>query len=348
MGVLVDSNANWTGQRPSPPKKKWMMHYLEEFPSSEDKPSSCYTNSVSVTPSLTSSLGGTGGSVITTLTAAPSPLHHHHTLPTSTTIINTTHLTTNHITFTNGLPTSLLQTPVVERKELTNGTTTHHHIVQTLPPNVQTQVISTSHGAAPPTAVLSRQYTLQIAPDDTALSSRLGIGSSIRAEPGDILSGESSRLMTHHTGYTTTSGAPHHTSYTTSGGLSTSPSHGHGMDLMKKRTGMSGIREVHNKLEKNRRAHLKECFEILKRQVPPSQEEKKSSNLSILHSAIRYIQVRNTTSISSYIVLSDLCNMPFDILVGVYYIIVSIPVYLFNGSYPKRPLLLSSFIRFLV
>uniref|UniRef100_A0A8D8LBL6 Max-binding protein MNT n=1 Tax=Cacopsylla melanoneura TaxID=428564 RepID=A0A8D8LBL6_9HEMI len=80
------------------------------------------------------------------------------------------------------------------------------------------------------------------------------------------------------------------TSYTTSGGLSTSPSHGHGMDLMKKRTGMSGIREVHNKLEKNRRAHLKECFEILKRQVPPSQEEKKSSNLSILHSAIRYIQ----------------------------------------------------------
>ncbi|XP_076298938.1 uncharacterized protein LOC143217995 isoform X2 [Lasioglossum baleicum] len=51
----------------------------------------------------------------------------------------------------------------------------------------------------------------------------------------------------------------------------------------------SGTREVHNKLEKNRRAHLKECFELLKKQLP-SQDEKKSSNLSILHAAIRYIQ----------------------------------------------------------
>ena len=52
----------------------------------------------------------------------------------------------------------------------------------------------------------------------------------------------------------------------------------------------SGTREVHNKLEKNRRAHLKECFELLKKQLP-SQDEKKSSNLSILHAAIRHIQV---------------------------------------------------------
>ncbi|XP_043793143.1 max-binding protein MNT-like isoform X1 [Apis laboriosa] len=52
----------------------------------------------------------------------------------------------------------------------------------------------------------------------------------------------------------------------------------------------SGTREVHNKLEKNRRAHLKECFELLKRQLP-SQEEKKSSNLSILHAAIRHIHM---------------------------------------------------------
>lgn len=53
----------------------------------------------------------------------------------------------------------------------------------------------------------------------------------------------------------------------------------------------AGTREVHNKLEKNRRAHLKECFELLKRQLPVSQDEKKSSNLSILHSALRHIQV---------------------------------------------------------
>lgn len=56
----------------------------------------------------------------------------------------------------------------------------------------------------------------------------------------------------------------------------------------------SGTREVHNKLEKNRRAHLKECFELLKKQVPASQDEKKTSNLSILRSAIRYIQVSSS------------------------------------------------------
>jgi len=58
----------------------------------------------------------------------------------------------------------------------------------------------------------------------------------------------------------------------------------------------SGTREVHNKLEKNRRAHLKECFELLKRQLP-SQDEKKSSNLSILHAANKYIQVHTYSNI---------------------------------------------------
>ncbi|XP_045517511.1 max-binding protein MNT-like isoform X4 [Pieris brassicae] len=53
----------------------------------------------------------------------------------------------------------------------------------------------------------------------------------------------------------------------------------------------AGTREVHNKLEKNRRAHLKECFEMLKRQLPATPDDKKTSNLSILGSAIRYIQV---------------------------------------------------------
>ncbi|XP_057671510.1 max-binding protein MNT-like [Diorhabda carinulata] len=52
----------------------------------------------------------------------------------------------------------------------------------------------------------------------------------------------------------------------------------------------AGTREVHNKLEKHRRAHLKECFDILKKQLPTTQDEKKPSNLSILHSALRYIQ----------------------------------------------------------
>ncbi|XP_021943365.1 myotubularin-related protein DDB_G0290005 isoform X2 [Folsomia candida] len=51
----------------------------------------------------------------------------------------------------------------------------------------------------------------------------------------------------------------------------------------------SGTREVHNKLEKNRRAHLKECFEMLKGQLP-SFEDRKISNLAILRSSLRYIQ----------------------------------------------------------
>ncbi|XP_044260342.1 max-binding protein MNT-like [Tribolium madens] len=52
----------------------------------------------------------------------------------------------------------------------------------------------------------------------------------------------------------------------------------------------AGTREVHNKLEKHRRAHLKECFDVLKKQLPQTQDEKKTSNLSILHSALRCIQ----------------------------------------------------------
>lgn len=57
----------------------------------------------------------------------------------------------------------------------------------------------------------------------------------------------------------------------------------------RRRPGGAGTRETHNKLEKNRRAHLKECFDILKREVP-SLEDKKTSNLNILRSALKHIQ----------------------------------------------------------
>ncbi|XP_060704198.1 max-binding protein MNT isoform X2 [Hemiscyllium ocellatum] len=57
----------------------------------------------------------------------------------------------------------------------------------------------------------------------------------------------------------------------------------------KRRPGGAGTREVHNKLEKNRRAHLKECFETLKKNIP-NLDDKKTSNLSVLRSALRYIQ----------------------------------------------------------
>ncbi|XP_045173930.2 max-binding protein MNT-like isoform X2 [Mercenaria mercenaria] len=51
----------------------------------------------------------------------------------------------------------------------------------------------------------------------------------------------------------------------------------------------AGTREVHNKLEKNRRAHLKECFDFLKKNIP-SLEDRRTSNLGILRSSLRYIQ----------------------------------------------------------
>ncbi|XP_068226568.1 uncharacterized protein Mnt isoform X2 [Palaemon carinicauda] len=57
----------------------------------------------------------------------------------------------------------------------------------------------------------------------------------------------------------------------------------------KKRSGSTPSREVHNKLEKNRRAHLKECFETLRRQLP-SMDDKKISNQTILKAAHRHIQ----------------------------------------------------------
>lgn len=53
----------------------------------------------------------------------------------------------------------------------------------------------------------------------------------------------------------------------------------------------SGTRESHNKLEKNRRAQMKNCFEQLKKELPKGQEEKKTSNLSILSNALNYITV---------------------------------------------------------
>ncbi|XP_042298547.1 max-binding protein MNT isoform X2 [Sceloporus undulatus] len=72
-------------------------------------------------------------------------------------------------------------------------------------------------------------------------------------------------------------------------GVKMAPSEDTKPSEQKKRPGGVGTREVHNKLEKNRRAHLKECFETLKRNIP-NVDDKKTSNLSVLRSALRYIQ----------------------------------------------------------
>lgn len=49
-------------------------------------------------------------------------------------------------------------------------------------------------------------------------------------------------------------------------------------------------RELHKTLEKNRRAHLRHCFEILKAELPTSEcADKKASHINIIKSAIRYV-----------------------------------------------------------
>ncbi|KAM9320549.1 max-binding protein MNT [Gastrophryne carolinensis] len=73
------------------------------------------------------------------------------------------------------------------------------------------------------------------------------------------------------------------------GALRLSPADDVRSSEQRRRPGGAGTREVHNKLEKNRRAHLKECFETLKRNIP-NVDDKKTSNLSVLRSALRYIQ----------------------------------------------------------
>lgn len=49
-------------------------------------------------------------------------------------------------------------------------------------------------------------------------------------------------------------------------------------------------KEMHKTLEKNRRAHLRECFELLKSELPLDEyNEKKTSHINIIRCAIRYI-----------------------------------------------------------
>lgn len=47
---------------------------------------------------------------------------------------------------------------------------------------------------------------------------------------------------------------------------------------------------IHNILEKNRRAHLKDCFENLQAELP-NYKEKKVTNLLILKQTIKYLEV---------------------------------------------------------
>ncbi|XP_054153490.1 max dimerization protein 1-like [Oppia nitens] len=60
---------------------------------------------------------------------------------------------------------------------------------------------------------------------------------------------------------------------------------------IKDHSAYSRHREMHKTLEKNRRAHLRQCFEVLKEELPLNEyNEKKSSHINIISCAIRYIQ----------------------------------------------------------
>lgn len=62
-------------------------------------------------------------------------------------------------------------------------------------------------------------------------------------------------------------------------------------DLNRDHSSYSRHREMHKTLEKNRRAQLRHCFEVLKDELPPNEyNEKKSSHINIISCAIRYIQ----------------------------------------------------------
>lgn len=51
-------------------------------------------------------------------------------------------------------------------------------------------------------------------------------------------------------------------------------------------------RELHKTLEKNRRAHLRHCFELLKSELPTSEYvDKKTSHINIIKSAIKYVLI---------------------------------------------------------
>ena len=58
---------------------------------------------------------------------------------------------------------------------------------------------------------------------------------------------------------------------------------------------------IHNILEKNRRAHLKDCFENLQNELP-QYREKKVTNLLILKQAIKYLEVSylNATELNNF------------------------------------------------
>ena len=68
------------------------------------------------------------------------------------------------------------------------------------------------------------------------------------------------------------------------------PAHGMASSPTSSSSSYSRHRELHKTLEKNRRAHLRHCFELLKSELPFADcTDKKTSHINIIKSAIRYV-----------------------------------------------------------
>ncbi|XP_074597316.1 uncharacterized protein LOC141852269 [Brevipalpus obovatus] len=100
----------------------------------------------------------------------------------------------------------------------------------------------------------------------------------------------SSSLSSNHSG-TSYRGRAMSSSSNSSGKGYRGGSRGHHNDSDKDSLASSRHRESHKTSEKNRRAHLRDCFEQLKKELPqPEYRDRKSSHINIIHCALRYIQ----------------------------------------------------------
>ncbi|XP_042595497.1 max-binding protein MNT-like [Cyprinus carpio] len=170
-------------------------------------------------------------------------------------------------------------------------------VVSSTPPALPPPPITALSPSAAPPLTPPRKDTHSL-PNQQALHQRPLISSQVKAEPTSLSQSNGTKpaqqLQTYPGPIVTASQhallpQPGPPSAQSSPAVRGSPPDDHRNFDGKKRPGGAGTREVHNKLEKNRRAHLKECFETLKKNIP-NVDEKKTSNLSVLRSALRYIQ----------------------------------------------------------
>ncbi|XP_039451429.1 serine-rich adhesin for platelets isoform X1 [Culex pipiens pallens] len=280
-------------RRAAAPKKKWIRHYLKDEPILNGHSSSTAPPLVVIS---TSSSGSNGQQL----------LHHHHNssistqqkqhLPPALTIDLSTKSSSHHLShhaarLSSGTPPSassgcsssstsstLTISPVDDSQSSLNlsGSSTTSGYITSLSANSSSSLNLSGSPPGSGGCLSSSSSTSSASSTSSPLPHDLVIVQQQQQQHQMLLSSSSQQ-----------SPPP--------GGLSSGllvhvPTGGRRRTVSSNSNGV-GTREVHNKLEKNRRAHLKECFEQLKKQLTLQPDEKKTSNLSILHAAIRHIQV---------------------------------------------------------